>query len=81
MLISITLSPQSIIFLFFLHKGSGTQYHPGIVDQLSTSTLQLFSPLDLNQQLTLSEPFIFIQYLPEKTIRPRWYVIEIRFSF
>ena len=33
--------------------------------------------MDLVKQLTLSGLLFFIQYVPDQTIRPRWYLIEV----
>ena len=70
-------STSQFTFLSFLHNESKTEYPPRNIDQFITPTYKVFSPLDLFHQLTLSGKLFFIHYVPEQTIRPHWYLIEV----
>ena len=70
-------SPNQFPSLSSLHKESDIVYHSRNIDQFITPIPKTFFSLELFLQLTLSGPLIFIQYVPEQTIRPCWYLIEI----
>ena len=60
-----------------LHRETRTIPSSPVVTSNSLSKPVPYSPNELFKRVTLSSSLFFIQYIPEGSIRPRWFLVQI----